>query len=196
MRAVCSGKMASGVSAKDQELLDLIPELTADGGKFMLYTPFRRTVERLEQQIAQMFPGMRVVTVVGGKTATQRGSAVKEFQQDPNVRILMMTDAGAEGIDGIQHATNRLVMFDTITNPALEDQIVGRVYRQGQQSPVLRINLKTQGTIEVDDDKTNRRRRMMEMIDHLSRLELTDYGRNLLRTARSQGPGHVPPDEG
>lgn len=185
IRAICSGKRAAGMPAKDAELIYMLPELTADGQKVVVYSPFKETLLRLRQheEIAECKP----VTIIGDDSGKQREQNVKAFINDPSVKILLMSDAGAEGVDGLQQKASRIIFFDRIYNPAQEDQIFARVHRQGQKEEVLKIKFITKGTIEETiDEKLLQRRDVMDVVDHLTRTELTDFARSLLaRSNRS-----------
>lgn len=188
LRAICSGKRAEGIPAKDEELMSMLPEMTADGQKVVVYSPYSQTVERLIDNCSRAFPEWRFVRITGSDSASSRGRSVRRLIEDDSVKVLFMTDAGAEGIDGLQEKCSRMVFFDRTYNPAQEDQILGRVYRQGQKSSVVCIRFLAAGTIEEKIEQTLLRRRdVMDAVDHLSRQELTDVARSLL-SARA-GPG-------
>src|SRR5260370_15487582 len=68
------------------------------------------------------------------------------FRDDPNVRLLVSTEAGGEGIN-LQFC-HILVNYDLPWNPMRYEQRVGRVYRYGQQNVVHIYNLKNRDTIE------------------------------------------------
>lgn len=182
VRAICSGKRAKGVPAKDQELIDLLPELIADDRKVVVYSPFKESLRRLMtyEEVRDCNP----VTIIGDDSGAQRGRNVQRFMTDQACRILFMSDAGAEGVDGLQAKASRIIFFDRIYNPAQEDQIFARVHRQGQTEEVLKIKFLTKGTIEETiDDKLLQRRDVMDVVDHLTRTELTDFARQLLSTS-------------
>lgn len=187
LRAICSGKRAAPgeLPSKDAELIHMLPELTADGNKTVVYSPYAQTVHRLIANCKHAYPEWDFVHIIGDDSALRRGQAVRDLVSKDNVKVLFMTDAGAEGVDGLQEKASRLVMFDQIYNPAQEDQITGRVYRQGQTKEVIKIRFIAEGTIEEKiDEKVLARRDVMAVVDHLSRTELTDFAKGLLSGAR------------
>jgi hypothetical protein len=83
-----------------------------------------------------------------GKTpeADSKRRSQQLFRDDPNVRFLVSTEAGGEGIN-LQFC-HILVNYDLPWNPMRYEQRIGRVYRYGQQKVVHIYNLKNKDTIE------------------------------------------------
>src|SRR5208337_1412912 len=67
-------------------------------------------------------------------------------RSDPEVRILLATDAAGEGVN-LQNA-NLMVNYDLPWNPNRLEQRMGRIHRYGQKKDVLISNLIAQETIE------------------------------------------------
>ena len=77
----------------------------------------------------------------GGLDTEERERIIREFNYNPRrttVRVLLATDAAAEGID-LHRACHRLVHMEVPFNPNRMEQRNGRVDRHGQKSPTVDI---------------------------------------------------------
>ncbi|HET9399851.1 MAG TPA: helicase-related protein [Candidatus Acidoferrales bacterium] len=135
-----------------QELLRQI-DRENPGTKVLLFTEYRRTQEFLKAQLEEWYGSGTVVLINGdlkleGKTpeAESKRRSQRLFRDDPNVRFLVSTEAGGEGIN-LQFC-HVLVNYDLPWNPMRYEQRIGRVYRYGQKYVVYIYNLKNEGTIE------------------------------------------------
>jgi superfamily II DNA/RNA helicase len=76
-----------------------------------------------------------------------RGDLIKKFENSPECKIFLSTEAGGAGLN-LQMA-NILVNFELPWNPAKKNQRIGRIDRLGQESRNLTIyNLITHNSIE------------------------------------------------
>jgi hypothetical protein len=66
-------------------------------------------------------------------------STIEAFNEGPN-RFLVSTEAGGEGLN-LHRACHVMVNYDLPWNPARLVQRIGRLYRYGQQEPVIVFNL-------------------------------------------------------
>ena len=82
----------------------------------------------------------------GGVPGPQRKDLIDRFQEDPDCRLFLSTDAGGVGLN-LQHASV-VVNLDLPWNPAVLEQRIGRVHRLGQHRPVRVVHFIAQGTIE------------------------------------------------
>ena len=68
----------------------------------------------------------------------QRGVLLKDFQEDPNVRVALMTiSCGSVGLD--LTAASRAYLMEPHWNPSVEQQALARIYRMGQKRPVTTV---------------------------------------------------------
>jgi len=135
-----------------RELLSQIDEETP-GAKVLIFTEYRRTQAFLKEQLENWYGAGSVVLIHGdmkleGKTpeAESKRRSQRLFREDAQVRFLISTEAGGEGIN-LQFC-HIVVNYDLAWNPMRYEQRVGRVYRYGQQKVVHIYNLKNKGTIE------------------------------------------------
>lgn len=86
------------------------------------------------------------ITIVGDTPQEERFDNVYKFQNDPDVRVAIISQAGGEGID--LYAADVLIFVEREWNPGKEAQIEGRLHRIGQQSNVEVIYLIARNTID------------------------------------------------
>jgi len=91
--------------------------------------------------------GASSVVFHGGIPQKKRGAEIQRFLEDPSARVFYSTDAGSLGLN-LQSTANCVVNLEIPWNPAVLEQRIGRVHRQGQKKSVEVINLVTQGSIE------------------------------------------------
>jgi superfamily II DNA/RNA helicase len=84
----------------------------------------------------------------GDLDARQKEAAKISFQEDPDVRVLVSTDAGGYGVDLPQ--ANLLVNFDLPWSAGTAVQRNGRIRRASSRWPTVVIqDLLTDGSIEI-----------------------------------------------
>ena len=109
----------------------------------IVFTEYRDTLDVLEAALRDL---ATIATLHGGKTADERGRAVREFTSGA-ASVLLATDAGAEGLN--LHTRCRLVVnLELPWNPIRLEQRIGRVDRIGQKRTVHAINLFAKETPE------------------------------------------------
>lgn len=128
----------SGSDRKWEEfsrLLQDAPEmLTPDGRrrKMIVFTEHRDTLNYLMQRTRQVLGRHEaVVTIHGGVNRDDRRKVQEEFRNNPDVLVLIATDAAGEGVN-LQNA-NLMVNYDLPWNPNRMEQRFGRIHRIGQQ---------------------------------------------------------------
>ncbi|MGB3618623.1 MAG: DEAD/DEAH box helicase, partial [Catalinimonas sp.] len=133
-------------SGKSQRLLELLGEVHERGEKALVFTQFRQMGDLLQPMIAARH-ATDVRFLHGGCSRRQRDQLVKDFQNDPAVRTMILSlKAGGTGLN--LTAANHVVHYDLWWNPAVEAQATDRAYRIGQRRHVLVHRLLTTGTFE------------------------------------------------
>jgi superfamily II DNA or RNA helicase len=89
-----------------------------------------------------------VVTIHGGMGREARMHAQERFRHDPEVQVLVATDAAGEGIN-LQRA-HLMVNYDLPWNPNRLEQRFGRIHRIGQTEVCHLWNLIAEETREAD----------------------------------------------
>ncbi|HEX6899316.1 MAG TPA: helicase-related protein [Thermoanaerobaculia bacterium] len=117
--------------------------------KLVLFTEHRDTLNYLESRITTLLGRKEaVVTIHGGMGREERMAAQESFRHDPEVQVLLATDAAGEGIN-LQRA-HLMVNYDLPWNPNRLEQRFGRIHRIGQTEVCHLWNLVAEETREGD----------------------------------------------
>ena len=123
------------------------PPVASPSQKLVLFTEHRATLEYLERRIGAWIGRPEAIAVIHGGLAREvRREAQERFVQDPEVRILLATDAAGEGIN-LQRA-HLMVNYDLPWNPNRLEQRFGRIHRIGQREVCHLWNMFAEGTRE------------------------------------------------
>ena len=117
--------------------------------KLVIFTEHRDTLNYLENRIATLL-GRRdaVLMIHGGLGREERIKAQEAFKFDPNVQVLLATDAAGEGIN-LQLA-HLMVNYNLPWNPNRLEQRFGRIHHIGQTEVCHLWNLVAEETREGD----------------------------------------------
>src|SRR5262249_9299279 len=117
--------------------------------KLVLFTEHRDTLNYLQGRIATLLGRQQaVVAIYGGMGREERMNAQEAFRHDPEVQVLLATDAAGEGIN-LQRA-HLMVNYDLPWNPNRLEQRFGRIHRIGQTEVCHLWNLVAEETREGD----------------------------------------------
>src|SRR5262249_43363889 len=106
-------------------------DATGTRRKLIIFTEHRDTLNYLAERIRTLLGrGEAVVEIHGGLHREIRRQAQESFRQDPDVSVLVATDAAGEGVN-LQRA-HLLVNYDLPWNPNRIEQRFGRIHRIGQ----------------------------------------------------------------
>jgi superfamily II DNA or RNA helicase len=111
--------------------------------RVIIFTEYRATHKWLKGLLAAegLNEKERLLELYGGMDPKDREKIKAAFQASPDespVRILLATDAAAEGIN-LQNHCCRLIHYEIPWNPNRMEQRNGRVHRHGQKSPVVHL---------------------------------------------------------
>ncbi|HAU0909275.1 TPA: DUF3883 domain-containing protein [Legionella pneumophila] len=127
----------SGNDKKWEELSYLLqdkPEMLTTSGarrKLIIFTEHKDTLNYLAKRVGDMLGNENAVrTIYGGTNRDERRKVQEEFRNDPEVIVLIATDAAGEGVN-LQNA-NLMVNYDLPWNPNRLEQRFGRIHRIGQ----------------------------------------------------------------
>lgn len=116
-------------------LLQDTPEmLTADGRrrKLIVFTEHRDTLNYLLTRTRGLLGSEDAVACIhGGVNRDDRRKVQEEFRNNPDLLVLLATDAAGEGVN-LQNA-NLMVNYDLPWNPNRMEQRFGRIHRIGQR---------------------------------------------------------------
>ena len=121
--------------------------------KLVLFTEHRDTMNYLVQRITTLLGrGEAVVCIHGGLGREERRNIQEAFLHNPEVQVLVATDAAGEGIN-LQRA-HLMVNYDLPWNPNRLEQRFGRIHRIGQTEVCHLWNLVAEETREGDVYRT------------------------------------------
>jgi superfamily II DNA or RNA helicase len=147
--------VASGMDRKWDELSRILqnePAMRDSDGrlrKLIIFSEHRDTLNYLHKKINDALGNTdAIVTIHGGTHRDERRRLQALFRSDPDVRVLVATDAAGEGVN-LQNA-NLMVNYDLPWNPNRLEQRFGRIHRIGQQEVCHLWNLVAKETREGD----------------------------------------------
>ncbi len=121
--------------------------------KLVVFTEHRDTLSYLEKSVTTLIGRAAAVVVIhGGMGREERMKAQESFRHDPEVNVLIATDAAGEGIN-LQRA-HLMVNYDLPWNPNRIEQRFGRIHRIGQTEVCHLWNLVAEETREGDVYRT------------------------------------------
>ncbi len=117
--------------------------------KLVIFTEHRDTLNYLQARIATLLGAASAVVVIHGSMSREdRAKTQEAFRHDPQVQVLLATDAAGEGIN-LQRA-HLMVNYDLPWNPNRLEQRFGRIHRIGQTEVCHLWNLVAEETREGD----------------------------------------------
>lgn len=102
--------------------------------KIIIFSFYRGTIKYLTQRFAK--DGFSCISMMGGPKLNKH-EIIKNFRENPSIKILLSTEVGSEGID-LQFCDTEL-NYDLPWNPMRLEQRIGRIDRIGQKSQLLHI---------------------------------------------------------
>jgi superfamily II DNA or RNA helicase len=115
--------------------------------KLIVFTEHRDTLNYLEGRIRGLLERPdAVVTIHGGVNRLERRRVTEEFTHNPDVQILVATDAAGEGLN--LQAAHLMVNYDLPWNPNRIEQRFGRIHRIGQTEVCQLWNIVADNTRE------------------------------------------------
>jgi superfamily II DNA or RNA helicase len=136
-------RVAKGASsAKLDRLLEMLPELLADGRRILLFSQFTSMFDLIRPELDRL--AIPFVELTGD--TRDRETPVRRFQAGEAPLFLISLKAGGTGLN--LTAADTVIHYDPWWNPAVEDQATDRAHRIGQDKPVFVYKLVTAGTVE------------------------------------------------
>ncbi len=129
-------------SAKLEQLMELLPEMLAEGRRVLLFSQFTGMLSLIEAELKQR--GLPWVKLTG--QSQKRDALIEQFTSGRVPLFLISLKAGGVGLNLPQADT--VIHYDPWWNPAVEAQATDRAHRIGQTQSVWVVKLVAQGTIE------------------------------------------------
>jgi SNF2 family DNA or RNA helicase len=128
--------------SKLDTLKALLKPVIDSGEKAIIFTQFAEMLHILKDELKEYRP----ITIFGDVDSVDRMVRVKEFNDDPKPRIIIMTEAGAYGLN--MQSASYVVHYDAPWSIAKLMQREDRAHRIGQNKPVTVYNLIAKDTID------------------------------------------------
>ncbi|TVQ35394.1 MAG: helicase SNF2 [Wenzhouxiangella sp.] len=145
----CDPRLLKGVegaeaaeSAKLELLMELLPDMIAEGRRVLLFSQFVSMLKLIEKAVTER--GIGYVKLTG--QTRDRQAVVERFQSGQVPLFLISLKAGGVGLN--LTAADTVIHYDPWWNPAVEDQATDRAHRIGQENKVFVYRLLTEDTIE------------------------------------------------
>jgi len=129
-------------SSKLELLMEMLPELIAEGRRILLFSQFTSMLEL----IGAALDGANIGYVTLTGETTDRAAPVKRFARGEAPVFLISLKAGGVGLN--LTAADTVIHYDPWWNPAAENQATDRAHRLGQDKPVFVYKLVAAGSIE------------------------------------------------
>lgn len=138
-------KKTPGHSTKLAELAILMDQLlNEENRKILLFSEWTTMLNLIEPILKER--RTNYVRLDGSVPQKNRAGLVNQFQNNPDCKLFMATNAGATGLN--LQAANTVINVDLPWNPAILEQRIGRAHRMGQKQPVQVFILVTEDTME------------------------------------------------
>ena len=133
-------------SSKTEALLKILQAtLKNDGSKVIIFSQWTSFLSVIQRQLDET--GYTYTRVDGSMNTTQRDTAIRALDTDPNTRI-MLASLGVCSVGLNLVSADTVVLADSWWAPAIEDQAVDRVHRLGQTRPTTVWRLVMENTVE------------------------------------------------
>ena len=137
---------------KVDELINMLKDVLAAGDdKVVVFSTWERMTHIISSELDKL--GVRHSNLSGSVVARKRKQLVDDFNNDPECRVFLSTDAGSTGLN--LQAGSIIVNMELPWNPAVLEQRIGRIYRLGQKRNVQVINYVSIDSIERQIETKN-----------------------------------------
>lgn len=140
-------------SSKIEVLIQELIEMRAKrpGSKALVFSQFVNMLDlvrwRLHSDPCLADLGLGVRILHGGMDVKSRDAALKDFREDNNCRVLLMS-LKAAGVALNLTVASECFLLDLWWNPAAEMQAIDRTHRLGQYRPIRAVRFVAEGTVE------------------------------------------------
>jgi superfamily II DNA/RNA helicase len=150
----CAGKVGE-TDTKFAKFLEALRKLEKEDreSKIIVFAFFKKTLEYLKRRLESTEYRGKVALIHGDIHTEDRQKIIKRFRQTNEVKILLSSEVGGEGLDF--EFCSVIFNYDLPWNPMRVEQRIGRLDRYGQRhEKILIYNFSMVGTI--DDEILNR----------------------------------------
>ena len=144
------------MSAKTDAVLDLVEDIVTGNEKVIIFTHFSSAAKLLAKRIMEKFKNNKAYIpklYTGAECDEVRDRNISSFRNDPNVHILIGTDAMSEGLN--LQVAKFLINYEQADTNAQREQRIGRIERIGSEhSNIVVYDVVTEGLF--DEVKLNK----------------------------------------
>jgi DNA repair protein RAD16 len=144
-----SCSVATKIEVLVEELISMRKQ--RPGSKALVFSQFVNMLDlirwRLHSDPCLSDLGLGVRILHGGMDVKSRDAALKEFRENSDVRILLMS-LKAGGVALNLTVASEVYLVDSWWNPAAEMQAIDRTHRLGQHRPIRAVRFVAEGTVE------------------------------------------------
>ncbi len=149
MRMVCDSTFIldqkSRYDTKVEETMNILGDLFESGDeKVVIFSQWERMTRLIAAELENA--GVRYSSLNGMVPSEKRKKLCDDFQEDPDCRVFISTDAGSTGLN--LQAASLVINLDLPWNPAVLEQRIARIYRIGQKRSIQVINMVTKDSFE------------------------------------------------
>lgn len=171
-------KQTPAYSSKLAHLETLLKDLFAEEGrKAVLFSEWTTMLNLIEPILKKL--KLDFVRLDGSVPQKKRQQLVHRFQNDPDCKLFITTNAGSTGLN--LQAANTVINIDLPWNPAILEQRVARAHRMGQKQPVQVYVLVTENTLEESllNTLANKQDLALAALDADSEVSAVDFVSNI-----------------
>jgi superfamily II DNA or RNA helicase len=186
-------------SPKLDEFESLVGEIVAQGpAKILVFSEWTEMLKLAARRLDGLKVGWTMLH--GGVNTERRPALIERFKTDPDLRVLLSTDAGGTGLN--LQVASYVIHLDLPWNPGRLDQRTARAHRLGQTRGVVVTYLCAEGGIEraierVLGQKREMRGAALDGASSVNDMEVTSF-MNFARTVTTAAEEEVaeePPTE-
>jgi len=138
-------KQPPGYSTKLEEIDAILSQLTEEEDrKIIMFSEWTTMLNLIEPLLEKR--NLNYVRLDGSVPQKKRQGLMHRFQNDPDCKLFITTNAGSTGLN--LQAANTVINVDLPWNPAVLEQRISRAHRMGQKRPVQVFILVTEDTLE------------------------------------------------
>jgi superfamily II DNA or RNA helicase len=145
----CDPRLIKSIGAKSVKerakldlLMDMVPELLAEGRKVLLFSQFTSMLTLIAEELS----ALKIKFVVLTGDTMNREAVIERFQTGEVAVFLISLKAGGVGLN--LTTADTVIHYDPWWNPAVENQATDRAHRIGQEKHVFVYKLVVAGSIE------------------------------------------------
>ena len=128
------------------KVIELIKQLKSSDKKFVLFASYLEHHKIIRSYLDKA--NIQYVSVTGEQSAKEKDQSKQQFYSNPEIKVILLTGAGKFGLN--LQITNKLVFMTLPYTPSDVFQIIGRIFRIGQEEDVDILIIYHKDSLEED----------------------------------------------